>query len=274
MTNSSAVLTQAITRVLRPLVKILLRNGIAFNALSELLKKLYVDVAECEFGLEGKKQSVSRIATLTGLNRKEVTRAKSLKGIDLPELTQHFNRAARVISGWCRDSDFHTKEGELADLSLDDDKKSFKELAKRYSGDIPATTIVDELLHVGAITLLENGKLKLLQNAYIPKNNLDEKLNILGTDVGDLIQTIDHNLTNTLSESAYFQRKVAYNAIYIDDIPALKKQINLYSQKCLEDIDVLLASHDSDTNSTLTEKGICRIGVGIYYFEERPDETA
>ncbi|MFW5427118.1 MAG: DUF6502 family protein [Methylophagaceae bacterium] len=272
MNDSSTVLTQAITKLLKPLVRLLLRNGIAFNALSELLKKLYVDVAETEFTLDGKKQSVSRIATLTGLNRKEVARAKALDKLDLSEITQQFNRAARVVSGWRRDTDFHTKSGKVADLNLDSGANSFKELVKRYSGDIPPTAITDELLHVGAIKLLDNGKLRLLQHAYIPSTNTDEKLRILGTDVSDLIRTIDHNIVDKSGQD-FFQRKVAYDAINASVIPTLRNQLSKNAQHCLEELDELLAKHDSDTNPTIKEKGTHRIGVGIYYFEEKSDEA-
>ena len=267
MNDSSSALTQAITKLLKPLVRVLLRNGIAFDALSELLKKLYVDVAENEFVIPGKKQSVSRISTLTGLNRKEVSRARSLKTIDLSAMTQQYNRAARVISGWVRDPDFQNSDRNPAELSVDDENNSFKALVKRYSGDIPSGAIADELLRVGAIEQSGNGKIRLIQSAYIPEHNLDEKIRILGTDVSDLITTIDHNIF-TAPEEPYFQRKVAYNAIDHESLPFLRKKMNLTAQTCLEDLDQLLANYDSDSNPEITKKGSHRVGVGIFYFEE------
>lgn len=267
MSNTQWVLTQAITKLLKPLVRVLLRNGIAFDALSELLKKLYVEIAEKEFVIPGKKQSVSRISTLTGLNRKEVSRVKSLEAIDLAAMTQQYNRAARVISGWIRDPDFQAA-GQPAELSLDGDNHSFKVLVKRYSGDIPSGAVADELLRVGAIEQSDQGKIKLVKNAYIPKQNLDEKIRILGTDVSDLITTIDHNIF-THPENPYFQRKVAYNAINENSLPFLRKKINLTAQSCLEELDHLLANSDSDSNPEITEKGTHRVGVGIFYFEEK-----
>lgn len=267
MNDSSHALTLAIVKLLKPLVRVLLRNGIAFDALSELLKKLYVDVAENEFAIPGKKQSVSRISTLTGINRKEVSRARKLEMLDLSTMTQQYNRAARVISGWIQDPDFKNKRGDPAELSLDQGNASFKALVKKYSGDIPSGAIADELLRVGAIQLSQNGKIKLIQNAYIPENNIDEKIRILGTDICDLIQTIDHNIF-TDPDSPYFQRKVSYNAINEGALPFLRKKLNNGAQNCLEDLNKLLANYDSDTNPEITEKGTHRVGIGIYYFEE------
>ena len=69
-------LLNAARRILYPLVRILLRNGISSDALTELVRKTYVDVAEAEFGIEGKRQTTARISVITGLNRKEVARLR------------------------------------------------------------------------------------------------------------------------------------------------------------------------------------------------------
>jgi hypothetical protein len=39
------ILFASILRLMRPLVRILLRNGIAYGTFSELVRKVYVDVA-------------------------------------------------------------------------------------------------------------------------------------------------------------------------------------------------------------------------------------
>ena len=67
-------LSAATLRLLRPLVRILLRNNVSHRTFAELAKVAYVEVANAEFGIVGKKQTVSRIAILSGLTRKEVQR--------------------------------------------------------------------------------------------------------------------------------------------------------------------------------------------------------
>jgi len=270
MNKNNDVLTQAITKILRPLVRMLLRNGIAHEALNEVIKMLYVDVAEKEFNIEGKKQSTSRVSILTGLSRKEVSRARLNTGIELSTMTQQYNRAARVISGWINDPRFQTKAGQPKRLDFDGDEVSFKALVKQYSGDITAVAIADELLRVGAVERLDSGKIKLIERAYVPMVDEAEKYRILGSDVSDLIQTIDHNITRGAAP-AFFQRKVSYNAIQQESVPFLKEEINLQAQACLESLNDVLSKHDSDTNPDLKETGDKRIGVGIYYFEQKDE---
>ncbi len=266
---STSVLTQALRQLLRPLVRILLRQGIAFDSVSEVLKQAYVDVAEKEFGLAGKKQTVSRISTITGLTRKEVTRIQQLDELDLAVLNQQFNRAARVIMGWISDANFTDSQQQPLALRLDAGPQSFNELVKRYSGDIPPGAIADELLRVGAIEQTQDGKVRLVQRAYVPQLDISEKLKILGSDVSDLINTIDHNINDT--PTAHFQRKVCYNAIPQQLLPELKLRLADIAQQSLEQMNTLMCEHDSDCNKSLA-KGDRRAGIGIYYFENETDK--
>ena len=67
MTDRDAnALTAALRRLLRPLVRILLRNGVSLGDFTEHAKKVYVDVATDEFSVAGRKPSISRTALLTG----------------------------------------------------------------------------------------------------------------------------------------------------------------------------------------------------------------
>ncbi|MDH5180921.1 MAG: DUF6502 family protein [Gammaproteobacteria bacterium] len=260
------VLQKALWKMLLPLVRVLLRQGVAFDTLSEILRRLYVEVAEKEFSLPGKKQTVSRISTITGLSRKEVTRLKQEAEIDLDELNMQYNRAARVITGWVRDADFHDARGQPAALTLEEGQQSFAELVKRFSGDIPPRAIADELIRTGAIEMTSNGLIQLKQHAFVPDRDELEKLKILGTDVSGLIATIDHNIHDP--QPAYFQRKVFYTAIPESMLPELRTVLADQAQSCLEQMDRTMAKHDSDANPELGEPGNKKAGVGIYYFEE------
>ena len=90
-------LSAATLRILRPLVRVLLRNGISYKTFADLAKWVYVDVATRDFGLPGRKQSVSRVSVITGLSRKEVSRVQDLPRPDDAAEEERYNRAARVI---------------------------------------------------------------------------------------------------------------------------------------------------------------------------------
>ncbi len=261
------VLSAAVIRLLRPLVRILLRNGVPYGSFADLAKRVYVDVATDEFGIQGRKQTISRISIITGLSRKE---AKRVKGLSYPEDTgvaERYNRAARVISAWVRDDRFSDSKGQPAELPIEGEGATFSELVRLYSGDVPVRAILDELVRVGTIERLQDGRIRLLTRAYLPKTEEGDKLNILGTDVRDIIRTIDHNLICNQADS-FFQRKVSYDNLPAEVLPKVRFLTSSEAQTLLEKMDQWLSQHDRDIDPSVSGTGKKRAGLGIYYFEE------
>ena len=275
------VLSGAIARILRPLFRVLLRNQLSFNAFSDIAKRVYLEVASREFGIPGKKQTVSRVSILSGLTRKEVQRVLKLVPSTDSESVERYNRAARVVAGWVRDSDFGDASGNPLALAPQQGAVSFASLVRRHSGDVPARAVLDELLRVGAVDTLPDGRVRLLARAYVPRGSEPDKLNILGTDVADLISTIDHNLQLGGHDPLFqpkvmlggrdplFQRKVMYDNLPAEALPEFRDHSSEQAQALLERLDRWLAEHDRDTNPRVTGTGRLRAGVGIYYFEEQ-----
>jgi len=255
--------------VLRPLFRILLRNHMSFKAFVDIAKHTYVQVAADEFGIPGKKTSVSRVALLSGLTRKEVQRLLDAPAVDDAEAGERYNRAARVVAGWVRDADFSDPEGNPKVLTLqeEDGHESFATLARRFSGDIPSRAILDELLRVGVVEKVGETSVRLKTRAYVPESGNADKLNILGTDVSDLVSTIDHNLQHGAADP-FFQRKVMYDNVPVEALQEFRKLSGAQAQTLLEKLDKWLSQHDRDTSSGAGGTGQIRTGIGIYYFEE------
>jgi len=153
--NINKSLSAAILHLLRPLARVLLRHGVSYGTFADLAKWVFVDVADREFNVSGKKQTTSRVSVLTGLSRKEVARVQAIDAPDDEAIVQQYNRAARVISGWVRDAAFNDFDGNPALLPFEGDK-SFASLVKAYSGDMPARAILDELLRVKAVRVVDD----------------------------------------------------------------------------------------------------------------------
>jgi len=262
--RSRHALNTALSRLLHPLFRLLLRYGVSYGAFEELARQAFVDVALDHAGIDGKKPSISRISVLSGLTRKEVQRLTS-PGEPAPAGDQH-NRAARVLTGWVRDADFHDAHGQPRILDPEG-ATGFAQLVKRHSGDVPARAVLDELVRVGAVARREDGRIELLERAYVPSQSVVEKLRILGTDVADMIGTIDHNVVRGASDPRY-QRKVVYRSMPADALPAFRKLSAKQSQLLLEKMDRWLAAHDLDNPPDQPDLPRARVGLGIYYFEE------
>lgn len=266
-------LSTATLQLLRPLVKILLRNNVPHQTLAEWAKQAYVEVAQSEFGIAGKKQTVSRIAILTGLTRKEVQRLLNQPD-NAPQATgEEYHRAARVITGWVRDPDFGDGKGHPHPLRIDAKGASFTELVKRYSGDMPVRAMLDELLRVGAVKQLKDGRICLLARGYVPQKSPAEKLAILGHDTADLIATIDYNLYEKPAKPRV-QRKVMYDNVPVEAAKEFEILAAAQSQELLEALDRWLSHRDRDVNPASKGTGRVRVGLGLYQFEERLDKES
>ncbi|MDH5728073.1 MAG: DUF6502 family protein [Gammaproteobacteria bacterium] len=263
------ILQTAIYRLLKPLVRLLLRNGLAFAVFSDIAKKAYVDVAADEFKLDNKKQTDTRIATITGIQRKEVARLRKIDAqLHLLSLENH-QRAARIVYHWVHDADYKNGNGLTRDLDFDDTDISFCQLVKSHSGDMTPRAILDDLLKVGVVTQLDNGKIRLLERAYVPAHSELEKLKILGRDVAGLVNTIDRNIYQK-QKPAFFQRKVYYDNLPAESIPIILEFVEKQGQAFLEQADKTMAQYDRDVNPAVGGHEKIAAGIGLYYFED-PD---
>ena len=265
--NVTSALAIALVRLLRPLARILLSNGVAFDAFVGMAKRAYVDVAMRDFEIPGKKQTISRISVLTGLTRKEVQRVLREPSNAKADTSERYHRAARVIGGWRRDRRFQTAAGKPQDLAFDGGSKSFAELVRRYSGDMPSRAVLDELLRVGAVRRMGDGRVRLLVPAYVPRSSNVDKIGILGADAADLIDTINHNLDRGTRDPR-FQRKVMYDNLPAEAVEEFRQLSAAQSQQLLERLDGWLAKRDRDVSPNVKGRGRVRAGIGIYYFEE------
>lgn len=258
-------------KILRPLVRILLRAGVPCGAFFEQVKRVYVEVGGAEFGVEGRNPSISRTAVITGLTRKDVSRLWKRPTETGEPVVERYNRAARVISGWVRDERFSDARGGPASLAFQVDPAasgaSFSELVSLYSGDMPPRAVLDELIRVGAVAELKSGKLRLIERAYVPATGDQEKLTILGTDVAELLATIDHNLTSA-PEGARFQRKVSYDNLPVECLASLQAEAATASQALLENLDRKMAALDRDASTEVAGTGRATASIGIYFYQD------
>jgi len=263
-------LAAALSRVLRPLFRVVLRNHMSFKAFLDIAKRAYVEVAANEFHIPGKKQSVSRVALLSGLTRKEVQRLLETPAANDSDAGERYNRAARVVAGWVRDPEFSDASGNPRVLPLQDGAQgegSFAEIVRRFSGDIPFRAVLDELLRVGVVERLDDDRVRLKSRAYVPESGDADKLNILGTDVADLVDTIDHNLQHGGADP-FFQRKVMYDNVPVEALQEFRRLSGAEAQALLERFDKWLSQRDRDSHPGTRGTGRMRTGIGIYYFEE------
>ena len=266
-TDLKFAILAAYKRLLRPLVRILIRNGVSFGEFTEVAKHVYVEIAAEDFRLEDKPMTQGRIAILTGLTRKEVNRLIVQRGAQRGETASNLNRVTRLLSGWHTDSHFTGPYGLPLDVPFDsaDDDRSFVELVRRYSGDMTPRAMLDELLRINVVRQIDNDRIRVVTRTYLPSIDAPESIDLLGSAVRDVVETMDFNRTESDPEKRLFERTVtADDGVRLKDLPRMRAYVRERAQFLLEEIDDWLSKLEPiDTSSS---EPVLQTRVSIFHY--------
>jgi len=265
--NKPRLIENLVISVLKPLIHLLMRLDVSHSEFAEMAKKAYVDVAREKFALPKRKMTTSRIAVLTGLSRKEVVRLDVNTTNDQNTSKPKHNRAARVVTGWLQDKEFCEQGGKPKDLPQKG-VSSFATLVERYSGDITAGAVKDELLRTGNVEVIKDDKLHLVQAAYIPSQDEMEQFNVLAQCAERLLSTGVFNITKDASLMARYQRQLTHRQVSQKLAQQFSQHCKTESQNLLMQLDTWLNQQVNKADSH-TDQETVSVGLGIYYFEDK-----
>ncbi|MCB2106205.1 MAG: hypothetical protein KDE14_00835 [Rhodobacteraceae bacterium] len=259
----SPALIRAISRLMRPLVRLLIARGITLPYLTNLLKAIYVDVAEQNFGRGG--LSVSRLSVMTGLQRKDIKRIQSEPPPDQSP-PPAVSLGARLIGIWTGGEKFRDKAGRPLALPRTGDAAehpSFDALVRSVSTDVRPKAILEEWQRLGLVTIDKDNRVVLNSDAFVPSQGFDEKAYYLGRNVGDHITTSVHNL---LGDGApMFERAVYYDKLTPDSVAYLRERARALGMETLLTLNKeALTRADADESKPGATN---RMALGMYYYD-------
>jgi len=263
-------LMAAFSQLLRPLVRMFLHFNITYPVLSNLLKSIYVEVAEHELPISGKQQSDSRITFLTGIHRKDVRRRRQEPEETAADKTSA-TLGAQLVSRWTSLPEFIDHDGHpkpLPRLSQDTAEPSFEALVQTQSKDIRARVVLDEWLRLGVVHVDEHDQVQLNTAAFVPDSGLDEKSYFMGRNLRDHIATCAHNITH--AGPPMMERSVYYDSLTDNDVAELETVSREIGMQALQLINrkAMALQHRSDGKPNATR----RMNFGLYFFHA-PDDA-
>ena len=270
MTDSPAPITATqvhgpLMRLLRPLVRLCIRSGMTFPALSQLLRELYVNVAEHEFALDGKEQTDSRVSLLTGINRKEVARLRGA-GTPVQETPASLSRTSAIIARWLSAPEFTDQDGEPLPLprTAANDAPSFEALVASVTKDVRPRAVIDEWLDRKLVTINEAGQVVLVEAAFVPHGGDEQKWHYFGRNIHDHIAAAVANVA--AAKPPFMERAVHYDGLSSE----LARQLEARSRKLAMDA---LKSANRDANRSLARDkgGSSRWIFGVYVYRDDVD---
>lgn len=266
-TTPSPVLVLALRRVLRPMVKLMLARGITYPYLADLLKALFVDVADKDFRLDEKQPTDSRVSLVSGVHRKEVNRLRQEMASDAEIVPSVVSLGAQLVAVWLGSAQYLDENNQpkpLARFVSEGGDMSFEALVAGVNSDIRPRVVLDEWLRLGVVHYDEQHRVCLNVAAFIPAEGFDEKAFYFGHNLHDHAAAAAHNLLGV--GKPFIERTVHYDALSADSVAALAEHSGRVGMEALLAINKsAMALETADASDTAPRQ---RMTFGIYFYAE------
>lgn len=263
---ASATLISALRHMLRPLVRLLLANGVGYATLMEVLKSVFVKVAEEDFRIAGKAQTDSRVSLLTGVHRKDVKRLRQGSANRLQQSAQA-SLSAQLFAMWTGAPEFLDAAGQPKPLQRLSGRKgglSFESLVTSVSKDIRPRAVLDEWLRIGAVELDLDDRVHLNLEAFIPKKGFEEKAFYFGHNLHDHMAAVAHNLAD--GTPPFLDRCAYYGQLSESSVEELAAAARKTGMQALQGINRRALELKAADAGKPGEKR--RMTFGVYFYSE------
>jgi hypothetical protein len=272
-----SALLSAIHRVLSPIVRVMLAYEITLPMAIELLKRVFVDVAERDFSLNSKASTDSRISLITGVHRKDVKRLRELPDVEA-NLPPKISLSAQVVATWITDAQWLDESGQprpLPRLTGKAGEASFETLVASISQDIRPRSVLDEWLRQGVVKINKKDEVVLVNNAFVPREGEEEKLAYYGHNLGDHAAAAADNVLT--AGDPWFERSVHHDALSEAQVEELRERAAKLGMQTLTQLHTLAAQradNDSQFPADLDYGSKKRFTCGVYFYSTDATKVA
>lgn len=265
--SPSPVFVGALRRVLRPLVRLMLSQGVTFPYLAELLKGLFVEVADKEARMGDKPPTDSRISLMTAVHRKDVNRLRQTLQNPAELVPGVVSLGAQLVALWMGVDRYLDSEGQplpLPRFVSEGGDISFEGLVAGVNSDIRSRVVLDEWQRLGVVRLDDQRRVCLNVSAFVPAEGFDEKAFYFGHNLHDHAAAAAHNMMG--AKPAFLERSVHYAELSEESIQLLARQSEELGMKALLAVNKsALAAETHDKDLAVPRK---RMTFGIYFYAE------
>ncbi len=262
----------ALRRVLRPVVRLLLHQGITYPALLDILKSIYVETATKEFALGLQPPTDSRLTILTGVHRKDIRRLTREAAPDPPR-PPSLTLGTQIVARWLGDPAYHDADGRPHALPRTPAKggpQSFAALVEAVSKNVRPRSVLDELRRLGVVEVDADDRVRLVTSGFVPGSQIDAKAQYFGEALYDHLAAGVHNLTG--GQPPWLERSVYYDELSPSSVARLAARAGQLSMQMLQDINREGMAAESGDPPAPGERMRMRLGV-YFYAEPVPEEV-
>ncbi len=277
MNSQPTLVLDRVLRVLRPLVRLLLRNGVTYTVLVAALKRVFLDEAHAELAQRGMPRTDSALSLLSGVHRRDVRQltrgvpaARTVASAE-PAPTP-LGLAAQVVARWMHEPPFALPGGGTRSLPKSGEGLSFDALVAGVSRDVRPRAVLDELLRLGVVHDGADG-LVLEGSGFAPRQGFEELSWLFAANLHDHARAAAANLQG---EGNFLEQAVFVDQITADSAARLQQVSVAAWQQAFRQV-MHEAQQRFDGDAALPEpqrRHRARFGVYFYSEPEEPRDEA
>jgi hypothetical protein len=271
-------LLAAFRYLLKPMVRLAVKNAVTFPEFSEVIKQAYVDVIAKQFEASAKEPTVEGISLIANIEANQVQGIlRTGDGARFGSAAQESNPLPTSLAAWHTDINYTGPYGVLRDLEFsrtvgERTGASFSDLVATYCPGVSARALLDELIRTGCVKDVGNGFYRAVKRLYVPDPLSTASVLWFARVVHNVCETLEVNFrAESVGGNGLVERTVyTVHGITKRDLRDFDKFIRARGQIFADDIDNWLSDRDKEG----CEDSI-KTGVGIYhYIVNEEDELA
>ena len=264
-----AALLSASRRLLRPLVRLMVRSGVTFPVLTDVLRGLFVDVTVADILTQPKARTDSRISLLTGVHRKEIRRYREMPP-DSTAAPAVVTIASQIIARWLGSPPFADDAGQPRPLPRVTEagtaEPSFDALVCSVTTDIRSRAVLDDWLSQGLVRMSPGDQVVLNADAFIPRPGGQEQLFYFARNLHDHVAAAVANISADHA-APFLDRSVHYDALTLEQARALEAFARGAAVRVLLEVN-RKALELTDASKTAGGQSSYRVNFGVFAFSE------
>ena len=268
-------LVAAFRYLLRPLVRLALKNAVSFPDFSEVLKQAYVDVSAKQILASGKDVTEEGIALIANIEKTEVRPIlQSMNDANFGLTSHELNPIPTVLNAWHTSPKYTGPYGVVRDLPYSksdsaSDIHTFVQLVADHCPSISPKELLDELIRTGCVQDVGNEFYRAIKRSYVPDPLSARSIRLFASVVHNLCEAAEVNLrAESAGGNGLIQRTIyTLHGIPKENLPAFDRFIRDRGQIFADDIDNWLSDLDKEGNTD----GV-KTGVSFYHYIVNEDD--
>jgi hypothetical protein len=250
----------------------MLANNLTYTLIIDVLKTLFVEVADQEFAENGKRLTDSRISLMSGVHRKDVRRLRELQPGVEDVMPDNVSLGSQLIALWNANPKYLNADGTAKPLprfAAANDSESFESLVRSLSTDIHPRAVLDEWLRLGIARVDEQNVVHLTTDMYIAQEGFEEKVFYFGHNLHDHAQAAVANVLSQTTNGqplSFLERCVHYDTLTMASVAEIGELAKKQGMKTLREVNKI-ADGRGENDKNLPQANM-RMTYGIYYYYE------